>query len=150
MRIILRAMRERIEQKIMSLKRWVEKLVVDRVIMEKKFVGGGRHRKLRLTVRRLTEIEYGRKWREELEETGKHLTLQFGKVDVAKDEEIIAGVTWSDKDLGPKPPENYKDNVVVMGNIVPPITDNEYEYLGMGPKQRVNGKITVTEVEVSC
>ena len=64
--------------------------------------------------------------------------------------------------------------MVVLYNVVPPITDLEYEnstaehnvrnpvqfvlnleirnkeYLGLGPKQRINGKITVEEVGVSC
>ena len=95
-------------------------------------------------------MEYGRKWKEELEEKGKHLTLRFGRVHVATDEEIIAGVTWSDKDLGDKEPEDFRANVVVIGKIEPPLSDNEFEYLGLGPKNRVNGKITLEELMISC
>ena len=51
-RIILRAMRERIETNVLAVKRWMEKLVTDRVLAEKKMIGGGRHRKLKQRVRR--------------------------------------------------------------------------------------------------
>ena len=92
-RVLIRAMRERIEANVCSVKRWLEKLIRYRVVMEGKFIGRGRHNKLRQLVRRLSEKEYGRKWRDELEDKGRHLTLQYGKIKVADDKVIIAGVT---------------------------------------------------------
>ena len=82
-RIILRAMRERVEENMLAVKRWMEKTVTDRVLAEKKMIGGGRHRKLKQRARRICEGEYGRKWREELEERGKYLTLRYGRVKLS-------------------------------------------------------------------
>ena len=149
-RIVMRAMLESIDINIVSLKRWSEKLITDRVVMEEKMVRGGRHKKLQLVVRKLSEKEYKRKWSQELEEKGRYLTLKYGKVRPVKDCEIISGVKYRDTDLGKREPENYRDNVVVMGDIVPPLNDNEYAYLGLGPKHRLNGRITTEEVEISC
>ena len=70
--------------------------------------------------------------------------IKGGKVKTADDEEIITVVTWSDPDFGDPVPENFKDNVVVLGKINPPITDVEFVYLGLGPKQPIYGKLVVT------
>ena len=122
-RVLLRAMRERIAENIVLLKRWIEKLIKDRLSMEGLVIGRGKKKKLKQQVRKLLESVYGRKWKEELEEEGKHLKLKYGRVKVATDEEIIAGVKWSDSDIGKPEPENFRDNVMVMGNINPPLTD---------------------------
>lgn len=125
-RTVLRAMRERVDLNVVMVTRWLDKVMKDWVMKDKKMIGGGRHRRLKLRARRICEEEYGRKWREEHQWKVRNLEKKFSKVVPEEDEGIIEGVAWKDEELGPEGKEDFKENVVVLGVIDPPLEDCEY------------------------
>ena len=116
-RVILRAMRERVEDNVATVTRWLDKVMKDWVVKDKKMIGGGRHRRLKLRARRICEAEYGRKWKEELQWKVRNLERKFSKIIPEEDEGIIEGVAWREAELGKAEKENFRDNVVVLGTI---------------------------------
>ena len=67
-------------------------MIKDWVVKDKKMIGGGGHRRLKLRARRICEEEYGRKWREELQWKVRNLEKKFSKIVPEEDEGIIEGL----------------------------------------------------------
>ena len=77
--------------------------------------------------------------------------MKYGKADpkTLNDEKYLKDIKWKEEDLKNMPKVDLLESVTIVGDIQPPLTENEIEALALGPKFCLTPKLTNEEMEIA-
>ena len=148
-RTILRAMREQVEGNILEVKELIKGHIIQVVLSEGKMENGDRQRKLVAVSNRLENLRYNQKWESELEDKVAYLVEKYGETMTEEEHEALTGIKWRDEDLKNIEQVEKATNVVIIGDINPPLTEEEIEVIAMDPKFCTESNVTIESIKVS-
>ena len=99
--------------------------------------------------RRYANSSYRTKWDTELEHKVDFLVNKYAEVLTPEEHAALTGVKWKDIDLQDVETNNIEANVVVIGEIQPPLSEEELEVIAMDPKFCMESTITKESIQIS-
>ena len=126
-------------------------LVTTILKLENKFAKGDRWRKINELARKEEVKAYEAKWANHLDVKMKFLMEKYKEEDPVSKEEsaMLEGIKWRDVELGEEEAKDYYSNVVVLGEINPPLSEEELAILSEDPAYCIEARVTDEELSIS-
>ena len=140
----------KINNNIKSIKRTTEMEIRKLVENESKVLGGNRNRKIRLFRVEARATTYNKQIKQ-CERKIDDLKKKHAEKDpkTQNDEQFLENITWRDKDLQHVPKIDPLDCFTTVGNIQPPLTNDQVEALALGPNFCLTPDLPNEPMEVS-
>ena len=116
---------------------------------EGKVEGGDRYRKIKEQSVREETKSYKAKWESSIEQKVEYLTKKFCVKEDNGEDELLSGIHWSDHDIGDLHLLEENANLVLIGEISPPLTEMELKVLNEDPSFCLEEKVTREMLAIS-
>ena len=125
----------KINENIKAVKRDTETEIRKLVAREDRVIGGNRNKKIRLFRVEARSETYKKQIKQCIVKID-NLTKKYAETDpkTQSDENFLNNINWRDQDLKHVPKIDPLDCFTTVGNIQPPLTNDEIEALALGPK----------------
>ena len=98
---------------------------------------------------RIEHAKYIHKWETELEEKVEFRINKYGESLTEEEHAALTNIKWRDVDLDSVGKVEDSTNVIIIGDITPPLSEEEIEVIAMDPKYCMETNITIEDIKVS-
>ena len=140
----------KINENIKAVKRDTETEIRKLVAREDRVIGGNRNKKIRLFRVEARSETYKKQIKQCIVKID-NLTKKYAETDpkTQSDENFLNNINWRDQDLKHVPKIDPLDCFTTVGNIQPPLTNDEIEALALGPKFCLTPDLSDEAMEVA-
>lgn len=89
------------------------------------------------------------KWNQDLQAKYNYLADKYGKDEPTIDDAFINRIKWRDHELADIKEPEMMSNIVIIGDIQPPLSSEELEVLAQDPKFCIEGIVTLEKISIS-